>query len=534
MKHINKIFSLLLALVMVLSLTTTAFAANITIDDEDVVTGAEYSAYKLLNATDGGNGKFAYTVNATYRAVLQKVVLAALDKETVTDDEIVAYIAGLNKEGIRDFADAVFELVKGTKADYEAKENVFEDVAQGYYLIVETKNGSVTGYEKDTYSLVMLDTAGNEDITVKTKEELPESEKKIKDKNDSTGDVTNWQDSADYDIGDDVPFQITFTLPADFANYETYYVGVHDKQDEDLTFNEESLTVTVNGDEDKDLTGDFDYSAAATDGCTFHIICADIIAAAKAKNITLAAGDKIVFNYTAELGEGAELGKTGNPNEMRVEFSNNPYGDGTSKTPWDKVIVFTYKVNVDKVHKTGENEDKTPIFSALTGAGFTLYKEVATKTDDAKTGAEIKATLDPIVKADALADGKYYIVVAQEAAAADGATFGFKGVDDGNYVLVETKVPDGYNAWKSVAFTISATHDKESDDPQLTELKGGDLVTGEFKDSGIITTEIENKSGLELPSTGGIGTTIFYIVGGLLTVGAVVLLVTKKRMGADA
>ena len=527
MKHINKIFSLLLALVMVLSLTTTAFAANITIDDEDVVTGAEYSAYKLLNATDGGNGKFAYTVNATYRAVLQTVVLAALDKETVTDDEIVAYIAGLDKEGIRDFADAVFELVKGTKADYEAKENVFEDVAQGYYLIVETKNGSVTGYEKDTYSLVMLDTAGNEDITVKTKEELPESEKKIKDKNDSTGDVTNWQDSADYDIGDDVPFQITFTLPADFANYETYYVGVHDVQAPGLIYNND-LVVSVNG---KTLGG-FTYSAVAENACaekcTFHIQCTDIIAAATAAGITLNASDKIVFNYTAKLtGEGVVLGAAGNPNKMRVEFSNNPYGTGTSKTPWDKVIVFTYKVNVDKYAEEVKEGNE------LSGADFTLYKEVPAGTAGAQTGAVIKATFAPNVKAAKLDDAKSYIVVSNKTTDAAGDTFDFKGVDDGNYVLVETTIPDGYNAWESVAFTISASHETEDADPQLISLAGGDLFTGDVA-TGVLDADIENKSGPELPSTGGIGTTIFYIVGGLLTVGAVVLLVTKKRMGADA
>ena len=181
------------------------------------------------------------------------------------------------------------------------------------------------------------------------------------------------------------------------------------------------------------------------------------------------------------------------------------------------------------VEYTTINGNKT----SLTGAGFTLYKEVATKTADAKTGAEIKAelaALNAAIKAAALKDDAYYEIAAEVKVDADGDTFSFEGVDDGNYVLVETTIPEGYNAWNAVEFEISAKHDVASADPKLTSLTGGDLATGEFKDTGIIDTDIINKSGLELPETGGIGTTIFYIVGSLLVVAAVVLLVTKKRM----
>ena len=183
MKNLSNFFAMALAVVMVLSLATTAFAANITIDDKKVE-GAEYSAYKLLNATDGGEGKFAYTVNEKYRTALKNVLGANL-----TDDEIIAAIAAKDTaEAIRAFADAIYKEVKGMKADYTTKTNVFTGVDQGYYLIVETKTGSVSDkFEEDTYSLVMLDTAGKDDITVATKEELPQSEKKVKDKNDSTG-----------------------------------------------------------------------------------------------------------------------------------------------------------------------------------------------------------------------------------------------------------------------------------------------------------------------------------------------------------
>ena len=523
MKHMNKILALTLALIMVLGLATTASAAKITIDDGKI-DGAEYAAYKLLNAIDLGAGKFDYTVNGTYRDALK----AALNNAEATDAEIIAAINAMDDEAIRDFADAVYEQVKAKTADATTTTNVFENVDQGYYLIVETKNGAATGYDKDTYSLVMLDTAGKDNIKVETKEDLPTSEKKVKDKNDSKGETTGWQDSADHDINDQVPFQITFTLPSDFAEYESYYVGIHDVQAKGLTFNENSLSITVNG---NNLTDAFEYTALTAakpcaKGCTFHIQCDDIIAAAEAKGITLSAGNSIVFEYTSTLNTDAVFGSTGNPNEMTIEFSNNPYGDGTSETPKDRVIVFTYKVNVDKY------KDEVKEGNELKGAGFTLYKEVPSTTADAKTGAEIKAALGENIKAAALEDNKYYIVACTVKTDAEGDTFGFEGVDDGTYVLVETTVPAGYNAWDAVAFEITAEHDVESADPKLTELKGGDLVTGEFKDTGIIHTDVINKAGIELPSTGGIGTTIFYAIGGLLVAAAVILLVTKKRMAS--
>ena len=523
MKNVTKLFALVMALIMVLGLATTASAATIIIEDEEV-TGAEYSAYKLLNATDLGAGKFNYTVNETYRAALQTV----MGKADATDEEIIDYIAAQTDDATRVFADAVFEQIKNMPADATTTTNKFEDVAQGYYLIVETKVGSAPGFDKDTYSLVMLDTAGLDTITINTKEELPQSEKKVKDANDTDGTVSDWQDSADHDIGDQVPFQITFTLPGDFAEYETYFVGIHDIQAEGLTYNND-LVVTINGEAAKNLTSDFTYTAitaenACQKGCTFHIQCNDIIAAAKAAGITLTAGDKIVFNYTSTLNENAKFGATGNPNEMTIEFSNNPYGDGTSETPKDRVIVFTYKVNADKYKEEVKDGYE------LTGAMFTLYKQVPTGTAGAQTGAEIKAELAKNVKAAALADDKFYVLACTVKTDAEGDTFGFEGIDDGTYVLVETTIPEGYNAWDAVEFEITAEHDITAADPKLTSLTGGDLVTGEFKDTGIIDTNIVNKSGLELPETGGIGTTIFYIVGGLLVVGAVVLLVTKKRM----
>ena len=250
-------------------------------------------------------------------------------------------------------------------------------------------------------------------------------------------------------------------------------------------------------------------------------------------------GAQIVVTYKSRLNEGAVIGNQGNVNEVFGEYKNFYDDEGPNYTPKDYVIAFTYKVNVDKVHKTGETEDDKPIFGELKGANFTLYKEVS-QTAGAMTGAAIKAELaaqNPSIKADKLDDNKYYIVAGVKSGDATGSTFSFNGVDDGNYVLVETTIPDGYNAWNSVAFTISATHEDtwEGEDRTtiLTSLTGGNLFTGEVR-TGILDTDIENKSGTELPETGGMGTTIFYALGGILVLAAVVLLVTKKRMANAA
>lgn len=514
MKHMNRILALALALIMVLGLATTAYAANIEIDD-GAITGATYEAYRLLDAEDLGAGKFDYTVNAKYRAALQAIVGAE-----ATDAEIIEYIKEQKTaEATRAFADAIYAQIKTMASDYTAEENLFTDVADGYYLIVE----SALGEDDEVHSLVMLDTAGQEKITVETKEEQPTSEKKVKDTNDTTGTDSEWQDSADYDIGDEVPFQITFTLPGSYASYDEYFVGIHDVQAEGLDYVEDSLKVTVGG---KDITEWFEYSLPTADddcGCTFHIECADIVAADEAdETVALKAGDTIVFEYKSRLNDKAKFGSTGNLNEMTVEFSNNPYGDGTSETPKDTVIVFTYKVNVDKYAEAVEDGKE------LTGAGFTLYKEVPAATEGALTGAEIKEAFAENIKADALDDEAYYIVACEVKTNAEGDTFGFEGVDDGTYVLVETTVPAGYNAWDAVEFEITAEHSLANN---VTNLEGGDLFA-EDDATGILDANIVNNAGIELPSTGGMGTTLFYAFGGLLIAAAVVMLVTKKRMAS--
>lgn len=506
MKRMKKLAGIVLAMVMVLSMSLTAFAADITIDDAGVE-GASYSAFKLLNATDGGEGKFAYTVNTRYQTALQTVTGAT------EDADIVAYIGALDATGIRNFADAVYAQVKSLDADYTTTSNKFEGVDQGYYLIVETEIGtSPDGEGSDTYSLVMLDTAGNESITVETKEDVPTVDKQVEEINDSTTDVATWGESADYDIGDTINYKITGTVSSKYADYESYFYSFEDTMSEGLTLNQGSIVIMIG---DVNVTEQFDVTTTAQ----------SFIAKSNLKElagVTVTADTEIIVTYTATLNDKAVSGTAGNTNEVVLKYENDPYheGDGNpttpdepdepGETPKDINIVFTFDTIVNKVDKDG---------AALAGAGFTLYKYDA----DAESADK-------------------WVAVGSEITGV--TTFNFLGLDVGKYKLVETTVPAGYNKADDVEFSIEGVYDNTKDPVELTGLVVKDATGTTISDAegaaftteltpGEIKTDIVNTTGVELPSTGGIGTTIFYIVGGVLVLGAVVVLIARRRMSME-
>ena len=285
--------------------------------------------------------------------------------------------------------------------------------------------------------------------------------------------------------------------------YKVYKFVFHDKESAGLTF-QDVTSVKVDGVE---IETGYEVVRSTDDGCTFEVVFEDL------KDIeSVHAGSVITVEYTSVLNESAVIGSAGNPNTANLEFSNNPndeQGGETGETPDDTVIVFTYKTVIDKVD--GEQ-------NPLDGAEFTLEKFVANAegTDEYN---EVKGNWESVGTA----------VVTEE-----GTRFTFSGLDDGTYRLTETKTPDGYNTIDPIIFTITAEHEVESDNPTLTSLNG-DKVSGEItftpnEGEGSLTAAVVNQSGLELPETGGMGTTIFYIVGGILVVGAGVLLITRRRM----
>lgn len=480
--------ALLAAFALVLAMAVPAFAASITING----TGKTYKAYKLLNATVSGTGedkKISYTVNVKYADVL-KAATSATDEKGI----IKAIEGKTEATAIRSFANDIYEKIKAGKIaeDYTSTGKIFSNVDKGYYLIVETElDGNA-----DTYSLVMLNTADQDNVTVTSKEDSPTFEKKIKEKNDSTGVESGWQDGADYDINDVVPFKLQGTVPQNYGAYNTYKYVFHDKMSSGLTFDASSVVVKVGG---TAITSGYSVvTESLEDDCTFEVRFENL------KDISaVTAGCTITVEYNATLNDKAVIGSAGNPNEAELEYSNNPYGDGTGKTPWDKVIAFTYQLVAKKVDKDG---------SSVEGAGFTLYKW---------SNEEDK-----------------YVAVSGEITGV--TTFNFKGIDAGQYKLVESTVPDGYTKAEDLVFTVVATYDTENNDPKFGTLtiKDENKVISDGKDkvftvnlvAGSFTTDVVNLTGTTLPSTGGMGTTVFYVVGGGLMAVAVVLLVTKKRM----
>lgn len=491
MKKMKKVFAVLLAVIMVMGISLTAFAADsysITVKND--AEGHTYEAYQIFSGTvaqkDGktvlANIQWGKNVSAEGQAALGNAAEKAATLATQADAEAFA----------KEVAPYLTKPAAGTADTVTAEGTyVIDGLEAGYYLVKDA-DGSLAGNE--AYTSYILKVVG--DVVAEPKSDIPSSEKKVDDKNDSNDkeDGENWQDSADYDIGDEVPFKLTGTLPNNFEDYETYKLIFHDKESAGLTFDPASVVVKIDG--VVITTGFTVVTEGLADGCTFEVRF-DNVRDTAAHN-----GSVITVEYKSTLNENAVIGAAGNPNEMHIEYSNNPndeQGGETGNTPDDKVIVFTYKVVVNKTNEKGE---------PLTGAEFTLEKKV---------------------------DGEW-VVVDRVTVNEDGTIFSFEGLDDGDYRLTETKTPDGYNTIDPIEFTITAEHEIVSDDPRLVSING-DAATGEITftpdvDNGAISTDIVNKSGSELPETGGIGTTIFYIVGSVLVVGAAILLITKKRMGA--
>lgn len=501
MKLFKKLASFILAfaMVMAIAMPSVVMAADgkSTITVDGATAGSEYVAYKLFNATDDGNGHFSYTVNSKYETVLKEVTGKS------TGAEIVKYLDGIkdNATAVREFADKVYAKVKTMDVDYTAANGVFAEVDQGYYLIAQTKIGT-----NEAYSLVMLGTAGKNNLTITPKTGVPTFEKKIKEKNDSTGVESGWQDASDYDIGDKVPFKLTGTVSDKYGNYKTYYYAFHDKMDDTLEFNADSVVVKIDG---KEVAKEkYTLNTKTTDGCTFEVVFNDL------KTVSPTKPENVTVEYTATLKDSAKLGSVGNFNKGKLEFNNNPYYEGEGKpetpseTPWDEVVVFTYKLIANKTDGQGD---------ALAGAGFTLYK-FNKDTDD-------------------------YVKV-KEIEAGETTKFEFTGADAGKYKLVETTVPDGYNKADDLVFEVKGTYEavNKTDPlkaPTLTKLEildeNGKSITGEDKvfttnlAAGTATTNIKNLTGSELPSTGGMGTTVLYAAGTLMILAAAAFLVMKKK-----
>lgn len=573
MKNTKKFAAMIAALTLSacsiapMAMNASAATANtISFSGQVAETGHTYKAYRIFDGTvkttDAVVGEDGTTVvtpakteltgikwaneenSANFLTALKADTTIGVDFKACTNAAEVAAVLG-GYQNNSDKAKAFAKLVAAQKA------NLVEVIGgatitadtDGYYVIIENsltdtpENSAMT-----SYLLAVYDASAGAEIEVKSA--IPTVIKKIKENtmldtsvgttDNNMADYTipaNYNDTADFSIGDTVPFQIVGSMPSNIADYKTYKYIFHDTLDSQFTLANDFDTAGVTVKIDNVTINSSKYEVTSSNNqitITFNDI--------KSAGAELTADSKVVVDYSATLSNTAVIGKNGQQNKVYLEYSNNPnFGgegetDTTSKTPEDKVIAFTYELDVTKID--GANKELK-----LGGAEFKLQAtdgEHANKWAIVDDGSENAANKGKITGWADSEDDASTLTSATE----DGI-FKVIGLDDGTYSLTETKAPSGYNKLTDpIAFTITANtsnnqNDNEINGEELTALKitVGSKETNGNLDTGIVAMDVENNSGSTLPSTGGMGTTLFYLGGGAMVAVAGVFLITKKRMG---
>lgn len=494
----KKFFAILMAAMMLLAMTTAFAGSGFTITVPASTTGVShtYEVYQIFTGTLSEDGtilsevKWGQNGTGTEGEAVADEILEELAATTGTDKQKLAVIETYVK----------LENAYTTVADGEEIH-----VPAGYYLIKDV-DGSLDDMH-DAYTTYIVYVCN--DLTVAPKSVYPTVDKEVQDEvaDAEAGATDGWGESADHAINETFSFRLTADLPLStkYADYETYKVTFNDSMSDGITF-EEIVSVTVDG------VAVTDYACTATAGQAGGTWTLTIEDLKTIDGVDLTDGAKIVVVYNAHLNEAAQVDtesveSTENENSVYLTYSNNPNVGGEGKTPTDYVWVFTYTVENTKYDGDSEN-GKT-----LEGAGFTLYAgDVAVKLIDNGDGTYTVADQD--------AEDGY---VTEMMTKADGL-FNIIGLDAGSYTLKETTVPDGYNKCEDVAIIIKAEH---------AENEKEDEATMTLDSASTMNNAVENKSGATLPETGGIGTTLFYLLGGLMTAGSALVLVVRRRAEAE-
>lgn len=537
------VLSLAVALTMGIGISSVAFAADTgAIKITDAVTGHTYTAYQILK----GDLEGSQLTNIAWGDGITAAGKAALEaKYEVSGPVQVANEIGEDNDAVA-FADTVGSNVQnGKTGTLSGTDYTISGLASGYYMVVDTYTPQ-EGETGVTYSRYMVKVVGNETVTVKNKAEKPEVDKKIVEGSQKVeGNSAN--------IGDEINYEITSKVP-DRTGYKEYYMDFSDTLSKGLTYKAGSLEVYIG---ETKLTENEAYTLtvgdySATDGTAIAIHLKDMVS----RNYTTGADIKIT--YKATVNDAAVIGTTGNPNTVKLEYSNNPTdsGDGTpdnnndgvqGETPDQVVKTFVAELELTKIDASTEEVLAGAVFNVegsqinkvlITGERF-VVDEAGTyyllKDGTYTTKAPTASTEDKYASTEIKYKKEAYSNVSQQEAAntdfqvvtdANGK-IKITGLKDGTYTFTEVQAPDGYNKLET---PITITVESSINGTTCTWVKNASenvtVVDGTYQFT------VENNSGSTLPETGGIGTTIFYILGALLVVGCGIVLIARRRLTA--
>lgn len=542
----------------------------------------KFNVYKIFDAENSaGMESINYTINPVYEKALKK----ATGKST--EYEIIDYIQTLNNNlvigdvshtqenestysNLRYFIENLRNEIVTEKVEPTMTVTVPEDVTDsytldvpfGWYIIDEVTQVEGT---HSAASLCMVNTA-NPNVEIDIKSDYPMIIKQIREDNNRSNIGQNndgWNDVADFEIGQTVPFRVGTFVP-NINGYKTYYFAIHDRMDEALTFNEDSVVVKLGN---FTLEKDVDYTVV-TEGIgdeTFQIQFKDLKATvnkyyysaepvSESEETEKEYGQFIEVNYNATLNDKAQLntGRDGFENDVKLEFSNNPDSDGTGQTgetPWDTVVCFTFRMDGIKVNDQSER--------SLQGAKFKLYAdEECTKEIRVKTGIE-EGSYVVISRDEDEDEGEPMPHTENEGVeiiSNENGIFNIIGLDSQTYYLKETKAPSGYRLLKDpIKITVKATYGNRNNyikgdgatDKTLKKLEATasfkEFYSGEYSEydnnlttdveSGTLNIKVVNKVGSKLPATGSVATVL--LVGAGSTVMASVIIRNRRKKEAE-
>ena len=494
-KAMKKLMAALLAVAMVCAMAIPAWAAGgagattgegkITIDN--AVIGHTYKIYRILNLQYNDTAKsFRYEKNDKWGAFVEgQTTYLSVDSKT----GVVTWANSDNADNgtaIKALAIAAGQYVKDQGTAFAADDSkvaasstvIFDNLPLGWYLVVSDLTND---------AICSIDTTAKQ-VTIKEKNGVPTVTKEVEYASGS------WGQGNDGNVGDTVNFQTTINVTdGDPTNYV-----LHDQMSKGLTFKENSIAVKVND----TLITNYTVEYTNTDKCTFEI---------SFPNGTLHTNDTVVVTYSATINNDAVVGTAGNENETWLKYGNN------GETTHGHTKTYTWKFNILK-YFTDSNDDK----KYLANVEFVLYRKNA---DDKAEYAKF----DPNNKLTGWTENE-----SEAGKLTTNATSNVtvKGLDKGTYFLKETATPVGFNGLTSdVEVQIDSSCNTLSGATYTVKYKMANANDEDFTDTDVEkVVPIENNRGTTLPGTGGIGTTIFYVVGGGLMVAAAILLITKKRM----